>query len=296
MEDAKDSNEKMPRLRIGGDSMGHPKYVSNEQKDKIIHNQKEELVRLKVEYNNLTLKYKGVQQEFESYKEMMADHINRISRDLSAEARREMQRELNDKQHAIEELKHEVKSKEMLVTSLRKSLNESNKEKVEAQQRQPDITKLQEIIQEEKESLGKLEQELRNEREKNNELVTQVKELMQQCDEYADKEDNSEEKTSLQSKNKELVEELILMKRENDDLKYQINEWQNLLSEYEKRSGKQDKENTIDLNELNSVLKTIKNQIKESLNSSAVSFHVYHIGWCREEGDGNAGCQPTKLC
>lgn len=274
MENAEDSGNKLPRLRIGGDSVGHSKYLSNEQKDKIIYNQKEELVRLKVEYNSLNLRYTGVQGEFESYKGMMADHISRVSRDVSAEARREMQRELNDKQHAIEELKHEVKSKEMLVTSLRKNLNESNKEKVEAQQRQPDITKLQEIIQEEKENLGKLEQELKNEREKNNELVTQVKELMQQCDEYADKEDNSEEASTLQSKNKELVEELILMKRENDELKYQINEWQKLLSEYEKRSGKQDKENTIDLSELNSVLKTIKHQIKESLNSPAVSLHV----------------------
>jgi chromosome segregation ATPase len=267
IEDINNTDSNVFKLRLDSDVVGRTQFLSTEQKDKVIQGQKDELLNLQVAYNSLTLKYKGVQNEFEKYKGMMSERLNRIDREMSEEARKEMKGELMAKQHTIAELTHEVKNYEMLVKSLRKKLNESDKERVAAQQRQLDIFKLQEVIQEEKDNLGKLEEELKNEREKNKQLITQVKELMHQCEEYADKDEGS---SDLHRKNKELTEELILMKRENDDLKYQIAEWQNLVSVYEKRCDKQSK---ADSNEANSTLKEIKDQITKCFTSTdAFSF------------------------
>jgi len=268
IEDINNSDSNIFKLRFDSDIVGRTKVLNSEQKDRVIEGQKDELLNLQVAYNSLNLKYKGIQGEFEKYKGMMSERLNRIDREMSEEARKEVKGELTAKQHTIAELTHEVKNYEMLVKSLRKKLNESDKERVAVQQRQPDVLKLQEIIQEEKDNLGKLEEELKKEREKNKELITQVKELMYQSEEYANKNEGSND---LQRKNNEHIGELIQMKRENDDLKHQILEWQNLVSEYEKQGdSKQNKE--IDQNELNSTLKEIKEQIVKCFASTNVYY------------------------
>jgi len=240
-----------------------PNEVSDEEKNEIIKQQNREIINMQIAYHSLTLKYEGRKNELENFKKIVADHIKDNNEKITTETRKEMEAELLEKQHTIAELTHELNNYKELTKSLRNKLTESNKEIVAVEQSQVDIEELKEARQKEKDKIEKIEKELSFEREKNNKLIVQIKELIQNCDKYAQKQKRDE--NNLIARNKQLKENLLMLKRENNELRHQIAECESIAREYEKHN--------VSI-KFRSTLQTLKNQIPVFI----VNFFYYLIG------------------
>jgi chromosome segregation ATPase len=235
-----------------------PSTTKEDEKSEVIMHQGRDIINMQITYQSLNLKYEGLKKDLENFKKIVADHIKDNNEKIVTETRRDMKGELLEKQHTVAELTHELNNYKEVVKSLRSKLNESNKEITAVEESQTDIDELKETLQKEKERVKKMEEELNLERERNNKLTVQIKELIQRCDKYTQREKKDE--SNLIARSKQLKEDLIILKRENSELRHQTAEWQSIVTEYEKHSASP--HSTEDSIKLHSILQTLKEQVE----------------------------------
>lgn len=246
--------------------------ISDKEKSEMIESQNKEIMDMQIACRSLSLKCKGCESELANYKAIIAEHITNIEQTVVSETRSEMQGELMAKQHVVEMLTHERDKHDETVDSLKAQLSDSRQQKAAAERQQADVEELKAKFCKVRSDAERLAAELRGERESNGRLAGQVKELIQRCDGYAEKQRNDESNSAL--KNKQLKEDLIILKRENEELKHQIAEWQSMAAIYkEQEANAERKENP---SEIQSTLSLLKEQA-EAL-SLKVLFFLHSIG------------------
>eukprot|EP00826_Nyctotherus_ovalis_P027793 TRINITY_DN2175_c0_g1_i14.p1 TRINITY_DN2175_c0_g1~~TRINITY_DN2175_c0_g1_i14.p1 ORF type:complete len:402 (-),score=140.85 TRINITY_DN2175_c0_g1_i14:604-1686(-) len=239
--------------------------VRDKEKSEIIERQNKEIMDMQIACRSLSLKCRGCESELANYKEIISEHIKSIDETVASETHSEMQGELMARQHVVEVLTHERDKYDETIKSLKAKLSESKEEIVAVEQRQVDIEELKETFRKVKDDAERLMAELKAEKESNGQLAKQVKELIQRCDEYAEKQKNDESNSVL--RNKQLKEDLIILKRENEELKHQIAEWQSMAAMYKEQEATADKKG--DASELRSILTVLKEQA-EALSFKAL--------------------------
>ena len=239
--------------------------INHSDKDKLIQRQNEELLNFQIAYKSLELKYKGVKREFKSFKETTGKRIKEIDQELSDEFKDNFKEQLNAKQHEIEELNYFMRGNEKTIEALKKKLSINYETKTTAEQL--DITELKEMTQSITENIKMVTNDLEIQKKRHIELSNQVKSLIYQFDDYTENEKLSASKNDLITGNKELKENIMLMKRENEGLKHQIVQWENILDEYRKYLTLV---NELGVEDPNVAINGIKEEVSTHINSIKV--------------------------